>query len=410
MRTRTLTGVATAALGAVVVAGAGPALAQTVITQGSALSAPAGACSLTIVDDATAYTAAHCGAGQWEVGSPVLDAEGVQIGTVSGLPGTSGVDVVRVALAEDVEVVGEWSTRPAASVEVGETVFTHGSSVPLGAPNSLSHTQTFDAATVCDDAYSDQMALDVASTYPGDSGGAVYDAQQRVVGVISGVAPVTFDEEGNVVGCDAQSLSSIMVPVESLDAVGQETAAPAAVEPAAAEAPATEVTETPAIADVAGPVADEDLPTGGEPAVDESELTEFTPAEEEAIRAELIERAEAEAAAEAPAEQPAAEAPVAEAVAAGTEDVVAAPAEGVAYGTQVMAETSQGGFASVTVTAYDADGTVLGVDGLDLTGEYRAWMPVPAEVPAGGSVVVTVVDAAGDATDTQVTLGGQLIG
>ena len=144
--------------------------------------------------------------------------------------------------------------------------------------------------------------------------------------------------------------------------------------------------------------------------MDESELTEFTPAEEEAIRAELIERAEAEAAAEAPAEQPAAEAPVAEAVAAGTEDVVAAPAEGVAYGTQVMAETSQGGFASVTVTAYDADGTVLGVDGLDLTGEYRAWMPVPAEVPAGGSVVVTVVDAAGDATDTQVTLGGQLIG
>ena len=410
MRTRTLTGVATAALGAVVVAGAGPALAQTVITQGSALSAPAGACSLTIVDDATAYTAAHCGAGQWEVGSPVLDAEGVQIGTVSGLPGTSGVDVVRVALAEDVEVVGEWSTRPAASVEVGETVFTHGSSVPLGAPNSLSHTQTFDAATVCDDAYSDQMALDVASTYPGDSGGAVYDAQQRVVGVISGVAPVTFDEEGNVVGCDAQSLSSIMVPVESLDAVGQETAAPAAVEPAAAEAPATEVTETPAIADVAGPVADEDLPTGCEPAVDESELTEFMPAEEEAIAAELKARAEAAAEEEAAEAAPAAEAPVAEAAAPGVTDVVAAPAEGVAYGTQVVAQTDQGGFASVTVTAYGADGTVLGQDGLDLTGEYRAWLPVPAEVPAGGSVVVTVVDAAGAATDATVTLGGQLVG
>ena len=68
------------------------------------------------------------------------------------------------------------------------------------------------------------------------------------------------------------------------------------------------------------------------------------------------------------------------------------------------------GFASVTVTAYDADGTVLGQDGLDLTGEYRAWLPVPAEVPAGGSVVVTVVDAAGAATDATVTLGGQLVG
>lgn len=396
MRTRTLTGVATAALGAVVVAGAGPALAQTTLTQGSAITAPAGACSLTIVDDATAYTAAHCGAGQWQIGSTVRDVDGTAIGTVSALPGDSGVDAVRVALADDVDVVGDWSTRPASSIGVGETVYTHGSSVPLGAPNTVSHTQTFEAATVCDDAYADQVALDTASTYAGDSGGAVYDAQQRVVGVISGIAPVTFDAEGNVVGCDAQAMSSIMVPVESLDALD------------ASAAPAAET--APAIADVAGPVADEDLPTGGEPAVDESELTEFTPAEEEAIAAELKARAEAAAEEEAAEAAPAAEAPVAEAAAPGVTDVVAAPAEGVAYGTRVVAQTDQGGFASVTVTAYDADGTVLGQDGLDLTGEYRAWLPVPAEVPAGGSVVVTVVDAAGAATDATVTLGGQLVG
>lgn len=396
MRTRTLTGVATAALGAVVVAGAGPALAQTTLTQGSAITAPAGACSLTIVDDATAYTAAHCGAGQWQIGSTVRDVDGTAIGTVSALPGDSGVDAVRVALADDVDVVGDWSTRPASSIGVGETVYTHGSSVPLGAPNTVSHTQTFEAATVCDDAYADQVALDTASTYAGDSGGAVYDAQQRVVGVISGIAPVTFDAEGNVVGCDAQAMSSIMVPVESLDALD------------ASAAPAAET--APAIADVAGPVADEDLPTGGEPAVDESELTEFTPAEEEAIAAELKARAEAAAEEEAAESAPAAETPAAEAAAPGVTDVVAAPAEGVAYGTQVVAQTEQGGFASVTVTAYDADGTVLGQDGLDLTGEYRAWLPVPAEVPAGGSVVVTVVDAAGAATDATVTLGGQLVG
>lgn len=402
MRTRTLTGVATAALGAVVVAGAGPALAQTTLTQGSAITAPAGACSLTIVDDATAYTAAHCGAGQWQIGSTVRDVDGTAIGTVSALPGDSGVDAVRVALADDVDVVGDWSTRPASSIGVGETVYTHGSSVPLGAPNTVSHTQTFEAATVCDDAYADQVALDTASTYAGDSGGAVYDAQQRVVGVISGIAPVTFDAEGNVVGCDAQAMSSIMVPVESLDALDA-SAAPAPETAAAAET-------APAIADVAGPVADEDLPTGGEPAVDESELTEFTPAEEEAIAAELKARAEAAAEEEAAEAAPAAEAPVAEAAAPGVTDVVAAPAEGVAYGTQVVAQTDQGGFASVTVTAYDADGTVLGQDGLDLTGEYRAWLPVPAEVPAGGSVVVTVVDAAGAATDATVTLGGQLVG
>lgn len=402
MRTRTLTGVATAALGAVVVAGAGPALAQTTLTQGSAITAPAGACSLTIVDDATAYTAAHCGAGQWQIGSTVRDVEGTAIGTVSALPGDSGVDAVRVALADDVDVVGDWSTRPASSVGVGETVYTHGSSVPLGAPNTVSHTQTFEAATVCDDAYADQVALDTASTHAGDSGGAVYDAQQRVVGVISGIAPVTFDAEGNVVGCDAQAMSSIMVPVESLDALDA-SAAPAPETAAAAET-------APAIADVAGPVADEDLPTGGEPAVDESELTEFTPAEEEAIAAELKARAEATAEEEAAEAAPAAEAPAAEAAAPGVTDVVAAPAEGVAYGTRVVAQTDQGGFASVTVTAYDADGTVLGQDGLDLTGEYRAWLSVPAEVPAGGSVVVTVVDAAGATTDATVTLGGQLVG
>ncbi|WP_241182271.1 trypsin-like serine protease, partial [Micrococcus luteus] len=294
MRTRTLTGVATAALGAVVVAGAGPALAQTTLTQGSAITAPAGACSLTIVDEATAYTAAHCGAGQWQIGSTVRDVDGAAIGTVSALPGDSGVDAVRVALADDVDVVGDWSTRPASSVGVGETVYTHGSSVPLGAPNTVSHTQTFEAATVCDDAYADQVALDTASTHAGDSGGAVYDAQQRVVGVISGIAPVTFDAEGNVVGCDAQAMSSIMVPVESLDALD------------ASAAPAAET--APAIADVAGPVADEDLPTGGEPAVDESELTEFTPAEEEAIAAELKARAEAAAEEEAAEAAPAAEA------------------------------------------------------------------------------------------------------
>lgn len=68
MKKTTLTGSATAALGVVVVAGAGPALAATPLTQGSALSVPAGDCSITIVDDATAYTAAHCGAGEWTIG------------------------------------------------------------------------------------------------------------------------------------------------------------------------------------------------------------------------------------------------------------------------------------------------------------------------------------------------------
>ena len=227
MRSRTLTGAATAALGAVAVAAAGPALASTPLTQGSALSAPAGACSLTIVDESTAYTAAHCGGAVWEVGSPVRSAEGARIGTVTALPGESGVDLVRIGLAEDVRVVGDWATRPAASVEAGETVYTHGSSVPMGHPNSLSHAHAFDSDAVCADGYADQVALDAATTHPGDSGGAVYDAQQRVVGVISGVAPVTFDEDGEAVSCDAKAMSSIMVPIESTRALDAATASSA---------------------------------------------------------------------------------------------------------------------------------------------------------------------------------------
>ena len=219
MKKTTLTGSATAALGVVVVAGAGPALAATPLTQGSALSVPAGDCSITIVDDATAYTAAHCGAGEWTIGSPVESVDGTVIGTVAALPGDSGVDAVKISLADDVDVVGEWSVRETATVEPGETVYTHGSSVPLGEPNSISAPEPFDIGEVCGDVYTDQVVLDDATTRRGDSGGAVYDAEQRVVGVISGLAPVTYDAEGNAVRCDADEMSTIIVPVESLDEV-----------------------------------------------------------------------------------------------------------------------------------------------------------------------------------------------
>ncbi|MDY6055099.1 trypsin-like serine protease [Micrococcus sp.] len=366
MNSRTLSGAATVALGAVVVTGAAPALAATPLTQGAALATPAGACSLTIVSDSTAYTAAHCGAGRWAVGSPVLSAEGVRVGTVAALPAPGGVDVVRIALDQGVEVVGDWSTRPASSVAVGETVYTHGSSVPLGRPNSISHTRAFDSAAVCRDSYDDQVALDVASTYPGDSGGAVYDAEQRVVGVISGVAPVRFDAQGRAVACDAQAMSTIIVPAESLAEVTEKTPAPARAPKHAAPKHAAPALTTPA------------------------------PAPKHAAQAPAP-----KSAVKAPARAPKHALP-----ADGVTTLVAAPAEGVAFNTRVVVETPQGGFSRVTVTAHAADGTDLGRSHLDLQGEPLAWLPVMADVPAGGHVTITTWDAAGAPTATTATLGG----
>ena len=59
MRRTLRIGVASAALGAAAVGLAGPAAAAPAVTQGTALSVPSGQCSLTLVNDTTAYTAEH---------------------------------------------------------------------------------------------------------------------------------------------------------------------------------------------------------------------------------------------------------------------------------------------------------------------------------------------------------------
>ncbi|TFI04514.1 hypothetical protein E4A47_02480 [Micrococcus flavus] len=382
MKKTTLTGSATAALGVVVVAGAGPALAATPLTQGAALSVPAGDCSITIVDDATAYTAAHCGAGEWTIGSPVKSADGTVIGTVAALPGDSGVDAVKIALADDVDVVGEWSVRETATVEPGETVYTHGSSVPLGEPNSISEPETFDIGETCGDVYTDQVVLDEATTRRGDSGGAVYDAEQRVVGIISGLAPVTYDAEGNAVRCDADEMSTIIVPVESLDEVDGTTPvqAPAAQAATVGKHGVVSLTESERRA----------------LELEKAEAAAEAKAEKEAV-------AEKKAAAEAKAEKAAAEK---KAAAPAEQTLVVAPEDGIDFRTRVEANTDQGGFSYMAVTAFDADGEQIGHLHLHSDGQPMTWINVPAEVPAGGHIEVELTDAAGEPTDAVVTLGG----
>lgn len=397
MKKSTLTGSATAALGVAVVAGASPALATT-LTQGAALSVPAGQCSITVVSDTTAYTAEHCGAGQWTVGSPIDAADGTEIGTVAALPGDSRVDAVKIALADDVDVVGDWSTRPAETVQPGETVYTHGSSVPLGNANTVSDPTPYDIGATCGDAYSEQVSLDAATTRPGDSGGAVYDAEQRVVGVVSGLAPVSFDAEGRAVSCDASQLSTIMVPVESLDEV--DVTAPA-------QAPTVGKHGVASLTDSERRALELEK---AEAAKAEATAQETAAAEKKAAAAEKKAAAEAKAQKAAAAEKKAATAAKAEsASAAGELTITAAPAQGIARGTRVQANTDEGGFSYMAVTAYDADGDRIGHLHLHSDGQPMAWINVPATVPAGGHITVEVKDAAGQPTDTTVTLGGTAI-
>ena len=389
MKKTTLTGSATAALGVVVVAGAGPALAATPLTQGSALSVPAGDCSITIVDDATAYTAAHCGAGEWTIGSPVESADGTVIGTVAALPGDSGVDAVKIALADDVDVVGDWSVRETATVEPDETVYTHGSSVPLGEPNSISEPETFDIGETCGDVYTDQVVLDDATTRRGDSGGAVYDAEQRVVGVISGLAPVTYDADGNTVRCDADEMSTIIVPVESLAEVDGTTPV---------QAPAAQTATV-------GKHGVASLTEAERRALELEKAAEKKAAAAEKAAAEKKAAAKAEAAAADKAAQKKAAAKAAAAT-PGEQTLVVAPEDGIDFRTRVEANTDQGGFSYMAVTAFDEDGEQIGHLHLHSDGQPMTWINVPAEVPAGGHIEVELTDAAGEPTDAVVTLGG----
>ena len=407
MRRTLRIGVASAALGAAAVGLAGPAAAAPAVTQGTALSVPSGQCSLTLVNDTTAYTAEHCGAGTWEVGSPVHTAEGERIGAVSATDGPQGVDAVQIALDEGVEVIGEWGTRAASQVASEETLYTHGSSVPMGAENSMADGTTFNISQVCDDVYTDQAALDAATTHAGDSGGAVYDAQQRVVGVISGLAPLEYDANGNLVGCQAEQMSTIFVPVESLDQL--EAQAPTAEQVPAEQAPAEQpAAEAPAEQPVAEQ-APAEQPAAEQPVAEQAPAAEQAPTEQLTAEQPAAETAPQPAAEQAPA-------------ATGTTQSIApssaywdaytystAPAAGVAAGTPMRFETTEGGFELIQVTSYDASGAVTGTYTLDLAGEPYAWGPVPGEVPAGGWVDVTTVDGSAGAPQMDLTLGTDTI-
>ena len=139
---------------------------------------------------------------------------------------------------------------------------------------------------------------------------------------------------------------------------------------------------------------------------------------ENAESAEEAAAAEAEAAEEAAAAEAAAEAEAAEEAAAAEAEATVAPAEqtlvvapedGIDFRTRVEANTDQGGFSYMAVTAFDADGEQIGHLHLHSDGQPMTWINVPAEVPAGGHIEVELTDAAGEPTDAVVTLGLSLI-
>ncbi|MBC3186442.1 hypothetical protein H7347_07625 [Corynebacterium sp. zg-331] len=173
---------AIALLSSVVPASAGP---SPILRQGGIIKPPGSTvCSVTVVSTTTAYTAKHCGHGQWKVGAPIYNLKGEVLGVIDGMGSSSGpdaIDAVRIKLKDNVRVIGANGTRDPRTMKIGETVkvmghMTH-STGTYSSDKRLSWANTNFPSTV--------ITVQVPNT-GGDSGGAVTDAQGKVIGIIKG--------------------------------------------------------------------------------------------------------------------------------------------------------------------------------------------------------------------------------
>ncbi|MCZ9308378.1 serine protease [Corynebacterium uberis] len=142
-------------------------------------------CSITLISDTLAYSAAHCFAFKAKVGDPVTRAHRV-IGhiTADGMSQPAGkrIDAVRIALDPDaVTVLSPHEIGDSLALRTGDIVHRTGvSSSSVGpmlddAAKIVRYRETGDIATRCVD----------ATSRPGDSGSAVLDAQEKVVGILT---------------------------------------------------------------------------------------------------------------------------------------------------------------------------------------------------------------------------------
>lgn len=160
--------------------------ASTAVHQGMAIRAAEGyQCTLTVVDDSTAYTALHCGFGGWRVGDTIRALEtGQPLGTITALGSdlAQPLDAVRIALSPGVRVTDDVTRGDSAALRAGDFV-------QFQAPGNYATGYITDDnpqyIAVGSNLYPSLLIGANVVTYAGNSGGPLLDEGGSVVAVLS---------------------------------------------------------------------------------------------------------------------------------------------------------------------------------------------------------------------------------
>ncbi|MBC3186405.1 trypsin-like serine protease [Corynebacterium sp. zg-331] len=160
--------------------------ASTIVHQAMAIKAAEGyQCTLTVVDETTAYTALHCGFGNWRVGDTIRSLDtGQPLGTITALGSdlAQPLDAVQIALDPDVQVADEVARGDSAALRTGDIV-------QFQAPGNYAvGVITEDVpryVSVGSNLYPSLLINSNVVTYAGNSGGPLMDEEGNVVAVLS---------------------------------------------------------------------------------------------------------------------------------------------------------------------------------------------------------------------------------
>ncbi|WPF66857.1 MULTISPECIES: trypsin-like serine protease [unclassified Corynebacterium] len=169
---------------------AATAQAAVPLRQGAAIEANGGGgCALSIADTSTAYTALHCGDGEWQVGDEIKSRTGRTVGTISALgsdlPEDKQLDVAKIDLVPGVQINGAYAgAGDSAALKNGDRVTFY---APGNRGEGVMVNVTPKRMTLGNDGKfpSFLFTADI-QTFGGNSGGALLNSQDELVGVLAG--------------------------------------------------------------------------------------------------------------------------------------------------------------------------------------------------------------------------------